>query len=447
MCCIFFDVDTAGYSLIVAANRDEYLSRSAVPAAWHHFPSTDRFFIAADSPSSAVPLDANDVASQPSSTRPVLCGIDAHPSGGGTWIGLTQDGRWGALTNFTEQAPPPLPQNRPGLTQYRSRGRLVKDWLLSASDVSLEDYAGRVARSRDEYPGFNVLLGNFGSGARGSAEGSQSLFYVTNRSEAGPSPEDVLRPGPDGLPGGVEQLLSGLETTKQLPSLCLSDDRSPARRRACGLSNSVLREPWSKVDSGSRAFDAAVRGTTANQAALTEALFGVLATASVESIRNRQDLRSTVLVPPIELPLKPMAVRESVPATAAQTELRSDSAARGDTARQSPALATSSPTAAVTGQVLDPVVGDAVKAPDAAQSESRASGPTGWYATRTSTVILVSRKPTATEVTFVERDVYYLPSRSGEPRRVLWNGSSSCAQHQRYYTFDIPQNGPLPDES
>lgn len=98
----------ARFPLIVAANRDEFLSREADPA--HFWPD--------------LPL--------------VLAGRDRRALG--TWMGITLSGRFAALTNHRDLRRPPI--------AGPSRGLLVRDALLA------EPEADPVARE-----GYNLLHG------------------------------------------------------------------------------------------------------------------------------------------------------------------------------------------------------------------------------------------------------------------------------------------------
>ncbi len=104
------------YPCIVAANRDEYFARPTAVAAWW-------------------------------SDRPrILGGRDLEA--GGTWLGLTRDGRFGALTNFRG------PQRK--RAHAPSRGALVITLLEAGGTVQ-----GALAQLRQvsaDYDGFNVLF-------------------------------------------------------------------------------------------------------------------------------------------------------------------------------------------------------------------------------------------------------------------------------------------------
>jgi uncharacterized protein with NRDE domain len=103
--------------LIVAANRDEFYARPTLPLSrWPDAPQ-------------------------------VYAGRDLEA--GGTWMGISDDGRFAALTNIRD------PNQPIGL---RSRGDLVARYLSGAQ--SLEDYLAEAAGRAAEYTGFNLLAGD-----------------------------------------------------------------------------------------------------------------------------------------------------------------------------------------------------------------------------------------------------------------------------------------------
>ena len=118
------------YPLVIAANRDEFHARPADRAQW--WPNG------------------------------ILAGRDR--TGGGTWFGITRNGRWSLVTNFREgiARDPRAP----------SRGALVTR-ALHAADGPLE-HAARVAVDGQRFHGFNLLLG-----VRATAA------YASNRSSGG----------------------------------------------------------------------------------------------------------------------------------------------------------------------------------------------------------------------------------------------------------------------
>jgi uncharacterized protein with NRDE domain len=159
------------YRLIVAANRDEWFRRPSAPAAfWPDAPG-------------------------------LLAGRDLEQ--GGTWLGLTRDGRFSALTNYRDPR-----TKRDGAP---SRGALVRDFL--AGDEAPLAYAERLLGHAVRYNGFNLLAGH-----------GEDLACVSTR-------DGRALPVPPGVHG---------------------------------LSNGLLNEPWPKVRRGreglaaiiARAFDA-----------------------------------------------------------------------------------------------------------------------------------------------------------------------------------------------
>ena len=156
----------ADVPLVVAANRDEWRDRPAEPAHWW-------------------------------SDRPaVLAGRDLKA--GGTWLGISRDGRFAAVTNFRD------PSDR--RSTARSRGELVADFLAGTLDPGA--YADEVARRAHEYNAFNLLVAD-----------AATLWYFGSR-EGPPRP---VAPG------------------------------------VHALSNHVLDEPWPKVIHARRAMESAVR--------------------------------------------------------------------------------------------------------------------------------------------------------------------------------------------
>lgn len=162
MCLILFNFNpTASTPLTLAANRDEYLNRPT--AAAHYWQDNQNI------------LAGRDLISQ------------------GTWLGITRQGRFAAVTNVRE---PHI-----ALEQPRSRGLLTAGYLQGSQ--SPQAYLTALQTHQQAYAGFNLLLGDFGNG-------SASLHYMSNR-----------------LPG-IHELAAG----------------------TYGLSNHLLDTPWPKVING-----------------------------------------------------------------------------------------------------------------------------------------------------------------------------------------------------
>ncbi|MEM8982034.1 MAG: NRDE family protein [Pseudomonadota bacterium] len=118
---------------LMIGNRDEFHARPTAPARWWQ--------------------------AQPG----LLAGRDEVA--GGTWYGLTRNGRFGLVTNFRE---------RTDATSPRSRGQLLTDFL-NGTDTA-EQYAERIELAA--YAGFNLLIGT----------GPERAFYISNRAD------DPIRP-------------------------------------------------------------------------------------------------------------------------------------------------------------------------------------------------------------------------------------------------------------
>lgn len=159
MCLIVFAWKVVpGIPLLAAANRDEFYERPAAPAAWWE-----------------------DQAH-------IYAGRDLQ--GGGTWMGVTREGRFAAITNI--RAPSEKRDAAP------SRGEIVAGYLsgIAAPQQFVDDIASRAG----QYNGFNLLVGN-----------REELVWYSNG-----SPDDARNGKP--LPPGVY-----------------------------GLSNGSLDSPWPKV--------------------------------------------------------------------------------------------------------------------------------------------------------------------------------------------------------
>lgn len=167
MCLILFAYEShPKYKLVVAANRDEFYSRPTSPADfWQDNPE-------------------------------ILAGRDLRE--GGTWMGITTNGRFAALTNYRDPS-----RNK---KTAPSRGHLVQRFLDSTMTPSA--YIDQIPDAGKEYNGFNLLIGE-----------NDSLYYYSNR-------EQILRPVSPGIHG---------------------------------LSNALLNDPWPKVIKGKQALEMALQ--------------------------------------------------------------------------------------------------------------------------------------------------------------------------------------------
>ena len=157
--------------LIVAANRDEFHARPSLP------------------------LEHWDDAPQ------IVAGRDLQA--GGTWIGVTTDGRFAALTNIRAPGSP---------LGERSRGELPERFLRGAQSPAL--YLEELTRSLGQYSGFNLLVGNL-----------TELWYL-NSKEGTPR---ALSPGVYGLSNAaLDTPWPKLLSTRSALQACLG---APARDR------------------------------------------------------------------------------------------------------------------------------------------------------------------------------------------------------------------------
>lgn len=128
--------------LVVAANRDEWRDRPAIPAHWWE-----------DRPG-------------------ILAGRDLQA--GGTWMGVTRGGRFAAVTNFRD------PSDR--RTTALSRGGLVTEFL--ASDAPPREYLAGLRERASRYNGFNLVVG----------DGASLWYFGSREGEA-----RAVEPGVHGL--------------------------------------------------------------------------------------------------------------------------------------------------------------------------------------------------------------------------------------------------------
>ena len=135
------------FNLVLAANRDEQYGRpSSAADFWGDHPN-------------------------------VLAGRDL--SAGGTWLGVTRNGRFAAVTNFREDPPYPIPP--------KSRGELTANFLIG--NDSPHHYLNQVTQLGDEYRGFNLVVGD-----------GNEYCYLSNR-------EGIVRHLTSGCYGLSNQLL------------------------------------------------------------------------------------------------------------------------------------------------------------------------------------------------------------------------------------------------
>lgn len=144
MCLLVFAWKTVpGHPLIFAGNRDERHARASQAAGfWPDVPA-------------------------------ILAGRDLEA--GGTWLGVTQGGRFAVVTNYREG---PNPHSGP-----RSRGRLTTEFLRGG--LPAPEYLQHVTRVAHDYAAFSLIVGD-----------ADDLWYFSNRNGAKPR---AIAPGIHGL--------------------------------------------------------------------------------------------------------------------------------------------------------------------------------------------------------------------------------------------------------
>ena len=147
----------------MAANRDEFYAREALSAHWWNGAEPSGSFLGGAGPSRS-PAEGSSEGVRVFGGRDV----EAH----GTWLAVADNGRVGAVTNWTEDRSAP---KAPG-----SRGDLPRGFLFD--DCSAEDFVATIEGPR--YAGFNFL----------GYDGDE-LLYTSNRT----GEVRVLRPGVYGL--------------------------------------------------------------------------------------------------------------------------------------------------------------------------------------------------------------------------------------------------------
>jgi len=169
------------YPVVFLANRDEYYERPSSSACfWKEAPT-------------------------------VLAGKDLRA--GGTWLGISRDGRIAAVTNYRD--PSSIKAGAP------SRGRLVSEFLLVHREPL--EYLDSLDKDAERYNGFNLIVGDNGR-----------IYWYSNRGHGAL----LLKPG------------------------------------IYGLSNHLLDTPWPKVTRGK---DALTRLLSGQGDPSLEELFHILA--------------------------------------------------------------------------------------------------------------------------------------------------------------------------
>ncbi|GAN07645.1 conserved hypothetical protein [Mucor ambiguus] len=194
---------------IFAGNRDEFLKR---PTAKAHFwePPFDHVLAGTDLEKHSDDLNLKN----------------------GTWLGITKEGRFSALTNYRES-------NFRGKV---SRGVLVRDFLCGKESV--HNSVQQLQTHTNDYGGFSLVNFDF-------SKEPADMAYITNRDDQSTV---ELKPG-----------------------------------EVYGLSNSLLTNPWPKVQMGKEVFQRIIQQQDLSQKDLIDALFGLLSLS--KPMNNDQDIQ------------------------------------------------------------------------------------------------------------------------------------------------------------
>jgi len=142
MCLVALAVDQSRrFPLVIASNRDEFFARSTARLGWW------------------TPLDGGPA---------VLGGRDLES--GGTWLGLTAEGRLALVTNVRRGGPQD--------STAPSRGRIVNEWLVTRENTG--NFWTRTALSG--YNAFNLIAADF---LRGECFWATNVNAMPRRLEAG----------------------------------------------------------------------------------------------------------------------------------------------------------------------------------------------------------------------------------------------------------------------
>lgn len=235
------------YALIIAANRDEFIDRPTLDAAWHHFEPLNP------------PTDSSSSKEDNHRVR-CLSGRDAKDPIGGTWFGLSvleqtdREGkkimRIGALTNIHDDVPlDPGPEGR------RSRGGILKDYLQLSNDNDTNAYLEALREEERRYEGFG--LGMF-----------DVFFHPSNTSSTTSTGT-----------GNKVSVVSSYHSNRLFPETTYSRDSYELKDcPTWGMSNSIINKPLDKVKSGRRILSSTLEslGEPWSETDLIENLFHIL---------------------------------------------------------------------------------------------------------------------------------------------------------------------------
>ncbi|CAG8471009.1 5447_t:CDS:2 [Ambispora leptoticha] len=234
MCTLFWALQYhPQYKFVFAGNRDEFLSRPTALASWWN-------------------------------NSTILGGRDLqNPQNAGTWLGINRYGRFVAVTNY--RGPNQIPKVKTVIDEDKrqlvSRGVLVKKILESQEKPLDEIMRVEIEATAENYGGYNIIAVDLANQEKNKTTNENNddidchMFYFANRHN--------IR---------LQTLRNG---------------------EIYGISNSVLDDPWPKVEMGKREFRKILENKTLSENDITIPFKST--TSTIPEIL--EDIRFTIHVP------------------------------------------------------------------------------------------------------------------------------------------------------
>ncbi|KAA8898961.1 NRDE protein-domain-containing protein [Sphaerosporella brunnea] len=258
MCILLLSTAHPDYPLILLSNRDEFLHRPTQRATYWEPPYEHVF-------------SGRDLA-RPEKGK--LSPLWLHTFPAGTWLGVSKQGRLAILTNYRE------PSSAMAIGE-KSRGAMITSFLCSPDPVEtpIRDWIHKVLETGEMkgVGGFSMLCGTL----RPNGENLKELAVISNRT--------IHRD-------------NGLETKAQW----IGSKKGETR----GLSNTLLDQPWPKVEMGEKLLAEVVQKSVeegVSEDELLERCFQVLShntlpliTADDTYETEMDALRLSIFIPPFD---------------------------------------------------------------------------------------------------------------------------------------------------
>lgn len=284
MCIVIVTTAHPDYALIILDNRDEFILRPTSRPHWwqsHH--------------------------------QNILSARDLQREEQGTWLGITQSGKFSVLTNYRETD---VNDTDHPIQGTRSRGGMVTAWLTSPDNESTQDFVHRMLEGDGVkgVGGFSLLCGKLRRKEEEGEKEVEPLAIVSNRSE-----------GADQVPW-----IAG------------------HRDEVYGLSNTSYQDPniWPKVKMGKEKLLEVVEyavNKEMNEEELVERLYAILDTNTLPEQQGEDfeeyiyQLRKSIFIPKIGNEAPPQEPLKADQIAAAKPEaLHTDDSPTEDKAKSIP---------------------------------------------------------------------------------------------------------------